>query len=114
MAIFVDPTVGIDQPAKMGRSEFQRIVRSYSAAGRIIYTRHTKNDHPERQITTTMIAACLAKGVVSSDPVVDAHGNWKADIERRGAGQELLVAAAIKWGNGVIIVTAHPLRRRRL
>lgn len=74
------------QPTNMSRSEFQKIVREFTAANKVRYTRHATQDHPERKITTTMIRNCLLKGTVVVDPVLDMHGHWKADVYRHGAG----------------------------
>jgi hypothetical protein len=94
------------QPTKMSRSDFQKLVRDFTTANKVRYTRHATQDHPERKITTTMIRNCLLKGTVVVDPVLDMHGNWKADIYRHGAGQALTVPVAIFWEQHVLVITA--------
>jgi len=94
------------QPAKMSRSEFQKLVREFTLADKVRYTRHATQDHPERKITTAMIRNCLLKGTVIVDPTLDMRGNWKADLYRHGAGQELTVPVAIFWERHVLVITA--------
>lgn len=94
------------QPAKMSRRDFQKLVREFTTADKVRYTKHATHDHPERKITTTMIRNCLLKGTVIVDPILDMRGNWKADIYRHGAGQELTVPVAIIWEQHVLVITA--------
>ena len=94
------------QPTKMSRGDFQTLVREFTVAGKVRYTRHATQDHPERKITTSMIRNCLLKGTVIVDPFLDMRGNWKADIYRHGAGQELTVPVAIFWERHVLVITA--------
>ncbi|MBZ7924407.1 DUF4258 domain-containing protein [Ensifer adhaerens] len=95
-----------EQPKKMSRGEFQKLVRDFTINGKVQYTRHAKQDHPERKITTTMIRNCLLKGTVIIDPIIDIKGNWKADVHRHGAGQELTVPVAIIWEKHVLVISA--------
>lgn len=106
MSRVVDLGEGGEQPKLMSRSEFQTLVRAFASAGKVRFTRHALRDHPERMITTTMIRNCLLKGTVVIDPVIDMHGNWKAEVYRHGAGQELTVPVAVIWAQHVLVITA--------
>lgn len=106
MSNVVDLDEPAEQPKKMSRAAFQTLVRDFAKADKVRYTRHAVRDHPERKITTTMIRNCLLKGTVIVDPIIDMHGNWKAEVYRHGAGQELTVPVAILWRQHVLVITA--------
>jgi hypothetical protein len=95
------------QPSRLSRVEFKAIVARMVEAGSFAVARHLKRDHPERRISHAQIAACLTKGTVQTDPFVNSHGNFQAEVFRHIAGEPLTVVAAIEWEKQVIVVTAY-------
>lgn len=97
------------QPGKLSRVYFKNEVLKLLAAGSVRLTRHARFDHPERHISPAMINRCLEKGSVQTDPVLNMHGNWQAEILRHMAGEQLRVVAALEWEERIIVITAIPL-----
>lgn len=95
------------QPAKLSRQEFKDAVVRLLDTAPLKVSRHLKRDHPERQISHVQLAKCLRAGTVQTDPFVNQHGNWQAEVFRHMAGHELLVVAAIEWELNVIVITAY-------
>ena len=94
------------QPRRLSRPEFKQIVVEMVASGKLTVKRHLYRDHPERGISQAQIERCLEMGTVQSDPCLNQHGNFQAEVFRHMAGHELTVVAAIEWETQVIVVTA--------
>lgn len=94
------------EPLRLSRQEFREIVIDMVAKGKLRVSAHLYRDHPERGITQAMIERCLEKGTVQSDPHRNQFGNFKAEIFRHMAGEQLTVVVAIEWEIQAIVVTA--------
>lgn len=61
----------------------------------------------ERDVTDTQVHACLRRGTVVSQPLIDDANNWKVDVELYVAGDHLSCAVALDLRlPRVIVITA--------
>jgi hypothetical protein len=71
---------------------------------------HAKRRGKQRGITLRQALTCLEKGVVTEGHYIDAHDNWKLNVTRVAAGQEITCVVIIMWPESVIVHTAFPGR----
>ncbi|MDB5544822.1 MAG: hypothetical protein JWO64_1971 [Hyphomicrobiales bacterium] len=53
-----------------------------------------------------MVERCLQKGVLAEGPYVALKtGNWRMNISRRAAGEDMTCVVEIDWPNRLLVVT---------
>lgn len=87
-----------------------RIIQAAAAdSARVFLTHHAKQRMKERKITLTQILDCLRRGRISEPPHRDIHGNWKCNVSRFHAGEDVTVSVGIKrdeqTGDFLIVIT---------
>jgi Domain of unknown function (DUF4258) len=95
------------RPNRLSKDQFKAEIVKLVKQDAIRIVAHLRRDHPERKISPMDIKRCLEKGTVQTDPFVNQHGNWQAEMYRHLAGARLTVVAAIKWEERVIVITAY-------
>jgi hypothetical protein len=71
---------------------------------------HAQRKGKQRSISQRQMLTALEKGVVTEGPYLDINGNWKLNVSRVAAGQEITCVVIIIWSEQVIVHTAFPGR----
>lgn len=98
-------------PLPLALNDANFLKRLRLAAGdsaKIIIVQHAKQRMKERYITRGQVISCLQKGTISEPAHLTPHGDWKATVTHRAAGDHVSVAVAIEAkenGDYCIVVT---------
>lgn len=93
--------------SNLSRPEAQRILREAAQDGRVGFEEaHCRRRMVERGVTEEDVLKCLMLGRITEGPALNLRGNWKMNVHRFAAGEELDVVAVIEVpDDGVIVVT---------
>lgn len=82
-------------------------VRELASDGRnIVLVLHAKARGKQRAINRLMIERCLQKGMITEGPYVALKtGNWRMNVSRRAAGEDMTCVVEIDWPNRLLVVT---------
>lgn len=88
----------------------KRIIREVAKdSARVFFSPHASKRMRERHITRAQVFECLLRGTISEPPHRDMHGNWKCNVSRLHAGDEITVAVGFKrdekTGDYLIVIT---------
>lgn len=96
-------------PFTLNDANFLKRLRTAVAdSSRVIVMAHAKKRMRERKINQNQIIACLQKGVICEPAHLTTHGDWKATVTHRVAGDVIRVAVAIQIkdnGDYCIVIT---------
>ncbi|MCI3206533.1 hypothetical protein DBA20_16370 [Pandoraea capi] len=96
-------------PFRMNDANLLRMIREASAdTSRVQFSKHSKQRMRQRKITPTQVYECLRNGQVSEPAHENIHGHWQCTLQRRHAGDDVRVAAAIMHddhGRWVVVIT---------
>ena len=96
----------LPRPDKLSRQQAQDLIRSLAMEGRVVFTGHGKARKDQRT-SSLAVMTCLQKGFVRDDPYLSLRGDWRAEMNRVTAGNDLTVCVALDWGKKVIVVTTY-------
>jgi hypothetical protein len=72
----------------------------------VVLTFHAQDRMQERDISAAEVFRILREGEVFGDPVREAGGDWKAEIEKRLPGRrDAAVVTVIRAGGSLVVVT---------
>jgi len=100
------------QPKDLSGADALKHIRALMKANSkcVIFWPHANRKAKARSITQRQMLTCLEKGVVTEGPYLDAYGNWKLNITRMAAGQEITCVVIIEWSVRIFVHTAFPGR----
>ena len=97
-------------PIKMSDADALKIVRGCAKdSAKIDFCDHARQQMRKRQITTTQVLECLAKGNIYEPVHRDIRGDWKLTLEHVACAVVIRVVIAIKYndsGQRIVVVTA--------
>lgn len=101
--------MGAVKPFKMPDSSFLKQVRKLAAdSNKVVITDHAAKRMRQRKVSLPQVLACLLRGTISEPVHQDMHGNWKATLAHRHAGEDIRVAVAItelEDGSKAVVIT---------
>lgn len=86
----------------------KRLRQSAADTANVVIVTHAKVRMVQRKITRSQVIDCLRKGTISEPAHLTQHGDWKATVSHRAAGDNVSVAVALKAkedGDYCIVVT---------
>lgn len=78
-------------------------------SARVVVTEHARARMRKRRISLSQVLDCLRRGRVVEPAHLTIHGDWKATVGLRSAGDDVRVAVALEvqdTGDIAVVVTA--------
>jgi hypothetical protein len=101
--------MGTVQPLQPSDAGFLKKLRTIAKdSHRVVLTKHAKQRMRQRRINQRQVMECLRKGRICEPVHLTIHGDWKATLEHRYAGDVVRVAVAIERqddGELAVVVT---------
>ncbi|MBO9424731.1 DUF4258 domain-containing protein [Labrenzia sp. R4_1] len=97
----------LPDPERLSRSQAQAHIRDLVAQGSVSWSTHATDRALERGITTEQVLTCLKKGTVVTDPYKNHRGDFRTEVYRHAAGEEITVAVAINIKKRIVVITTY-------
>jgi hypothetical protein len=98
-------------PFRLNDENLRRLISETSVdTARVFFTAHSRIRMRQRKITRTQVYDCLRRGSVLEPAHQNMHGHWQCTLNRKHAGDEVTVAAALEResdGDWVIVITVY-------
>ena len=77
-----------------------------AVSSNIVLVSHALKRGHQRRINRIMVERCLMRGAITEGPyVAAASGNWRMNVSRYAAGEEMTCVVEIDWPNKLLVVT---------
>lgn len=87
-------------PLRLNDANALRLVRMLAVESANVYmTAYAKLRMQQRKITLKQVLCCLSSGFIYESVHLDIKGDWKLTMRHSIAGDEVIIAVAIKQGN---------------
>jgi hypothetical protein len=94
-------------PLRLTAAAATRAIRERAQdSANVVLTFHAQDRMQERDVSAAEVFRILREGQVFGDPVREAGGDWKAEIEKRLPGRrDAAVVTVIRAGGSLVVVT---------
>lgn len=84
----------------------QRLIRELAAdSDNVVLVNHAKKRRGQRRFTPKQIMDCLQRGTVSEGPYQQPAGEWRCNVFRHAAGEEMTVVVEFDLPQRLLVVT---------
>lgn len=93
-------------PMTMTLAIAQKLIRELAAdSSKVVLVGHGKKRGRQRAINFAQALKCLQRGTVSEGPYQTAAGDWRCNVFRHAAGEEMTCVVEFDLPRGLLIIT---------
>lgn len=93
-------------PLKLTAPVARRLIREIAQdSARVVVVGHGQKRRRQRNVSFKQIIDCLLKGTISEGPYQIASGDWRCNVARHAAGEELTCVVEFDLPERLLVVT---------